>query len=268
MKITAIIPTYNRADFLKKTINSIINQTYKIDEVLIIDDGSTDNTNEVLKKFGNSIKIIKTTNVGVSAARNTGIKNAKNDWLAFLDSDDHWLEDKIQKQINLHVENKDVLFSHTGERWIRDGKVIKYPKKLAKPSGECFLENLPTCKIAASSVVVHKCIFEDIGLFDEDLSVCEDYDMWLKISHKYKIGLIEEEGIIKQAGHEQLSQTIFAIDRYHIYSLKKFLNSEYQEEVKNEIMKKCKVLIKGALKHDNKEIFNEYSKILRLLELK
>jgi len=262
MKITAIIPTFNRAILIKDALYSVLNQTYRVDEIIVVDDGSTDDTQESLKKFHN-INVIKTRNMGVSHARNIGIKDAKNDWIAFLDSDDIWLEDKIQKQVNLHKHDKNIMFSHTNERWLRDGKKIKYPRTLAKSSGYCFLQNISTCKIAASSVMIHKKVFDDVGYFDEKMRVCEDYDMWLKISSKYEIGLIKEELIIKKAGHKQLSNDIFAIDRYHVYSLQKFLDTKFKDEIKNEITKKCNILIKGALKHNNKEILNKYLKVIR-----
>jgi len=239
------------------------NQTYKVDEIIVVDDGSTDSTCKVLKEF--DIKVVKTSNHGVSHARNIGIKEAKNEWVAFLDSDDLWLEDKIQKQVELHVTNPHVLFSHTAERWQRDGRVVKYPKKLAKPFGFCFLDNLSTCKIACSSVLAHKSIFEKVGFFDENLRVCEDYDLWLRVSLEYEIGLIKEEGIIKRAGHKQLSNEIFAIDSYHVDSLLKFLNSKHSKEVKKEIEKKCKILINGAKKHANEELYYRYSAIFKKL---
>ncbi len=253
MKITAVIPTYNREKLLPKAINSVLKQSIRVDELIIIDDGSNDDTLKILKKY-KDIRVIKTKNLGVSHARNTGIKSAKNSWIAFLDSDDIWMKDKIEKQIKFHKRNPAILFSHTQERWIRGDKEIKYPKSLKKPQGECFLENSSTCKIAASSVLVHKSIFEDVGYFDENLRVCEDYDMWLKISYKYKIGLIEENLITKYAGHPQLSSSIFAIDRYHIFSLMNFLDTEFRDEIQKEIEKKCHILKKGALKHDNQEI--------------
>jgi len=262
LKISAIIPTFNRANFILKAINSIQNQTYKANEIIIIDDGSTDDTKKILKNFKNT-RIIRTKNKGVSHARNVGIKAAKNEWIAFLDSDDEWQKDKIKKQIDFHLQNPNILFSHSEEKWIRNGKEIRYPKSLKKPSGECFLQNISTCRIAASSVMMHKSIFEDIGYFDEGLRVCEDFDMWLRVSLKYKIGLLKERLITKYAGHPQLSSTIFAIDRYHIYSLEKFLYSKYKDEVKKEILKKCNILVKGAEKHNNSEIFEKYSKMIR-----
>ncbi len=262
MKISTVIPCFNRADYLPIAINSVKNQTYHIDEIIIIDDGSTDNTQDILNKI-DGIKVIKTKNLGVSHARNIGIKESKNDLIAFLDSDDVWTQDKIEKQVNFHKKNFDILFSHTGERWIRDGNRVKYPKSLKKPQGDCFLQNISTCKIATSSVLMRKSIFDDIGYFDEKLKVCEDYDLWLRVTQRYTIGLIDEELIVKNAGHKQLSASIFAIDRYHIYSLQKFLNSEFTDEAKQEIIRKCYILIKGAQKHQNQEILEIYSKVLR-----
>ncbi|MDX1810156.1 MAG: glycosyltransferase [Sulfurospirillaceae bacterium] len=262
MKITTIIPTFNRASHITTAIESVINQSYKVDEIIIVDDGSTDNTQEILERF-QDLKVIKTKNRGVSSARNIGIKEATNEWICFLDSDDEWLSEKIKSQILLHNEREDILFSHTSEIWQKDGKIVKYPKRLAKPEGHCFLENLSTCKIAASSVMVHKSVFDDIGCFDEDMRVCEDYDMWLRISHKYELGHVKEAMIIKKAGHAQLSNSIFAIDRYHISSLQKFLDTPYHDGIKNEIIKKCNILIKGALKHKNTEIYETYSKMIR-----
>lgn len=265
LKISVIIPSFNREKYLPIAINSIKDQTYHIDEIIIIDDGSTDNTQKILNKIDN-IKTIKTKNLGVSHARNIGIKASKNNWVAFLDSDDIWIQDKIEKQVNFHKKNQNILFSHTGERWIRDGKRVKYPKSLKKPQGECFLQNISTCKIAASSVLMHKSIFDDIGYFDEKLKVCEDYDLWLRVTQKYTIGLMYEELIIKNAGHKQLSTSIFAIDRYHIYSLQKLLNSKFKNEIQEEIVRKCNILIKGAKKHQNQKILELYSKMIRNIE--
>ncbi len=266
MKISVIIPVFDRLHLLPYTIDSAINQSNDIDEIIIIDDGSKEDIKQVLKPYQDTVVLIQTVNQGVSHARNTGIKNAKNKWLAFLDSDDEWMKDKIKKQADFHKNNPDTLFSHTGERWIRNNRRIKYPKRLEKPKGWCFLNNTLTCKIAASSVMMHKKIFEKIGYFDENLKVCEDYDFWLRVSFEYKIGLLDEELIIKKAGHQQLSNSIFAIDRYHIYSLEKFLNTKYHNEVKKIIEKKCQILIRGAIKYQNQEIYKIYSK--KLDELK
>ncbi len=262
MKISVIIPTYNRASFLSKTIDSILNQTVKVDEIIVVDDGSTDDTQSILNSFTN-IKYIKQTNQGVSKARNIGIQNSTNNWICFLDSDDIWHDTKIEKQIEFHITNKDILFSHTNERWLFNNKLIKQKKHQQKPSGYCFKQNVLNTLIGASTVMIHKSLFENIGYFDEDLTVCEDYDLWLRILYKYKLGYIDEKLIDKIAGHkEQLSFTTPLMDTYRIQALLKHKDSKYQEIIKDEIIKKSEILIAGAIKHKNKQIEDYYRKLL------
>jgi len=131
LEISVVIPTFNRADLILKAIESVLKQTYKASEIIVIDDGSNDETKKIIENY--DIKYFYQRNSGVSSARNKGIKVAKYDWIAFLDSDDTWREDKLQKQVDFHIKNKNILFSHTGEKWIRDEKTVKYPKRLKKP---------------------------------------------------------------------------------------------------------------------------------------
>jgi len=264
MKITAIIPTYNRKKFILKALKSIQNQTIKVDEIIIVDDGSTDNTKEILQDL--DIKYIYQNNNGVSSARNVGITEAKNEWIAFLDSDDTWHETKIEKQVEFHKSNLNILLSHTNELWKRGEKIINQKKHQQKPSGFCFLENLEACKIGPSTVMIHKDIFSEIGLFDEDLIVCEDYDLWLRISKEFEVGYLDEKLITKYAGHEnQLSFTTFAIDQYRVQALEKHLKSEYKDFVKKELINKIEVILKGARKHGNNVLVKKYEEKLSSL---
>jgi len=204
LDVSVVIPTYNRYTLLKRAINSLLTQTHTVDEIIVVDDGSTDNTKDIQNDFPNIIYIYQ-NNRGVSAARNVGIQRAKNEWIAFLDSDDEWHKEKLQKQVTFHQNNPNILMSYTDEVWIRDGKKVKIPKKYRKIGKDAFIENLSYCNIAPSSVMMHKKLFEKFGLFDESLRVCEDYDMWLRISSEEEIGLIHEKLINKYAGHgEQL----------------------------------------------------------------
>jgi len=266
MKISVIIPSYNRAKFILKAIDSILNQSIQIDEIIIVDDGSTDETKELVTSISNDhIKYIYQENKGVSNARNIGIKVAKNQWLCFLDSDDIWHENKIEKQINFHQKNTHIFFSHTDELWMFNNKIINQKKHQQKPFGFCFEKNIPNTLIGASTVMIHKKVLEDIGYFDETLVACEDYDLWLKILLKYELGLINEKLITKIAGHEnQLSFTTRLIDEYRISSLLKHKNSKYKDLILSEIVKKCNILIKGAIKHSNKEIEEKYTKLKML----
>ncbi len=257
--VSVIIPTFNRYKLTKRAILSILHQTYKNFEIIVVDDGSNDDSAKLKDEF--DISYIYQENSGVSSARNRGIKAARGEWIAFLDSDDKWNEDKLQKQMEFFKKNPSIKFCHTKERWIREGREVKYPKRLQKPSGWCFYDNLQTCKIAPSSVMLHKSILNDVGLFDENKKVCEDYDMWLRVSKKYEMGLVKEKLITKYAGDDQLSKSITFIDLHHIYSLIRFKEDKI---VKDVIRKKLNILQKGAKKHNNKELL----RIIKMIKLR
>ncbi len=238
--ISVIIPTFNRADFILQAIKSVQKQSINVDEIIVVDDGSTDGTKELLQN--ENITYLYQENSGVSSARNHGIKEAKHEWLTFLDSDDLWHKDKIKKQVALHEEHPELKASFTDEKWIRDGKIVNKKKHLKKEE-PTFLNSLRTCKIGVSTFFAHKTLFDEIGLFDEDLKVCEDYDLWLRILLKYKIKLLNKELITKQAGHKnQLSFTTPLIDTYRVQALTKHLKSEFKEAVLKEIEYKQNIL--------------------------
>lgn len=263
MKISVIIPTYNRYTLLKRAILSVYSQSYLATEIIVIDDCSTDDTKQITQDFPN-IKYFHQVNKGVSSARNLGIKKASYDWIAFLDSDDEWCEDKLLKQINYHKKNRNILMTYTDEEWIRDGKKVKIPKKFKKIGKDVLKENLSYCNIAPSSVLIHKKLFDNYGLFDEDLKVCEDYDLWLRISMSEKIGLLDEKLIRKYAGHEeQLSFKYWGMDRFRVFSLEKVFKiakDEKKETIKKELFKKYSLLYKGAIKYDRIAQINLYSR--------
>lgn len=248
--ISVIIPVYNRAKLIKRAINCVLNQSFKDYEIIVIDDGSTDETLEILESF-KEIKVIKQKNFGVSHARNQGIKSSKYPWIAFLDSDDEWHQDKLEKQINFHMQNKDILFSHTNETWIRENKELKQKKQHKKPSGFCFEENLDFCKISPSTVMLKKEIFKKVEYFDENLKVCEDYDLWLRILKSFEIGLMKEALTLKHAEDNQLSKKYHSMDLQRVQALLKHKNNYL---VTREIEKKVEILKNGAIKHGNKDI--------------
>jgi len=265
MKISVIIPTYNRENLIEKTIQSVLNQTIKADEIIIIDDGSTDSTKKILEKYDQNIRYIYQKNNGVSSARNLGINKASNEWLCFLDSDDIWHEEKLAKQIAFHTKYTHILWSHTDELWKFNSKIIKQKKHQLKPSGFCFEQNIANTLIGASTLMIHKKVIDDVGAFDERLIACEDYDLWLRILFKYELGLINEKLITKIAGHEnQLSFSTKLMDRYRIIALQKHTNTPYKESVLKQIINKCDILIQGAIKHNNKEIEDYYVKLKML----
>ena len=170
----------------------------------------------------------------------------------FLDSDDIWLDTKVQEQVEFHQTNRHILFSHTDELWKFNDKIIKQKKHQQKPMGFCFEDNISFCKIGASTVMIHISIFKDIGLFDEQLIACEDYDLWLRILTKYELGLVNKKLIEKIAGHKgQLSFETPLMDLYRIKALIKHVNNS---NAKNELVIKKNILLKGARKHNNYQL--------------
>lgn len=266
MKISVVIPTYNRYEVLKRALTSVFAQTHSPSEVIVIDDGSRDETAKILQDFPSIIYRYQ-NNSGVSSARNLGISLCSHEWIAFLDSDDAWHEEKLALHVSLHAAEKELLFSYTDELWIRDGKEVKIPKKFQKHSGEVFSQCLSHCIIAPSSVLIHKNLFEEIGVFDENLEVCEDYDLWLRLTCKHKVGLVEQKMTIKYGGHEdQLSMKYWGMDRFRVIALEKLLAHHIREdEVREMLVQKYTILLQGAKKHQKLEDEKLYKERLNFL---
>ena len=256
MRVSVIIPTYNRRRFVINAILSVMRQKEAVDEMIIVDDGSTDDTGDISQKFTEKITYYSQTNEGVSAARNLGIQKAKHDWLAFLDSDDMWKPKKLFQQKKALLENPQYRLCYTNEEWRYNGK-WKNPKKIhQKYSGWIYDKCLPLCIISSSSVIIHKSVFDEVGLFDENLPACEDYDLWLRITHRFPVLLMKEKLIIKQSGNwEQLSLN-HSLDKYRIIALAKMLETktlqpENRQKTYDVLNLKCNIYKTGCLKHDN-----------------
>ena len=265
MNISVVIPTYNRYEVLKRALTSVFAQTYTPFEVIVVDDGSTDKTSDIQKDFP-TIKYFYQKNSGVSSARNLGIKNSTCKWIAFLDSDDEWDENKLQEQVELHKENPNILMSYTAEKWVRNSVEVKVPKKFKKFGGKIFKECLSHCIIAPSATLLHKELLHVVGMFDEKLEVCEDYDLWLRVTCRHKMGLVDKPLITKYGGaDDQLSMKYWGMDRFRIQSLEKLLHVESLTQVKKRLVidiliKKYELLLKGAIKYDKISFINLYGK--------
>jgi len=262
-RISVIIPTYNRGKVLERAIKSVLAQTYTNFELIVVDDGSTDNTSRILSKFAEKIRYFSKLHGGVSSARNFGLEKSEGTWVAFLDSDDYWLPEKLERQMQYLQENPEILIVQTDEKWIRRGIYVNPMKKHRKYSGWIFPQCLPLCIVSPSAVLVHQKVFNDVGVFDENLPVCEDYDLWLRIASKYQIALIPEKLVVKTGGHsDQLSRQYWGMDRYRIQALEKLLKDNLaltppqRELVLKEIIKKLTILETGRRKrHDLPNIF-------------
>ncbi|MBC7363884.1 MAG: glycosyltransferase family 2 protein [Candidatus Aminicenantes bacterium] len=255
--VSAIIVTYNRASFLPEAVESVLGQTYfqknpQDWELLIVDDGSTDETPAIIQKYlaDPRIRYLRTENKGVSAARNLGLARAKGNFIGFLDSDDLWLKDKIQVQMSYLRAFPEAMFCLTEEIWIRHGRRVNQAKKHKKYSGWVLDKVLPLCLLSLSSTLFRRQLFAEIGVFDEGLPVCEDYDLGLRIALRYPYHFISKPLIIKRGGHnDQLSRKYWGMDRWRIVALEKALKNELTEEqsrlIKAEIQRKCEILISG-----------------------
>ena len=253
MNISVVIPSYNRKDFLKRSIDSAINQTKKPLEIIVVDDGSTDGTEAMIKSDYDFVKFIKQKNKGVSAARNIGIKVSIGEWICFLDSDDEWKKDKLEKQINAMKSNPGYKFFHSNEIWIKNGLRINQKKKHKKYGGDIFDKCLDICRISPSSVMIGKTVFDEVGNFNEDLVVCEDYELWLRICDKYRVFFIDEPLIIKYGGHQgQLSYSIESIENHRIKALEYLILGNLKKKNKRQavqmLLSKLTIYLRGLIK--------------------
>lgn len=254
MRISVIIPVYNRVNLVGRALTSVYAQSRSPWEVIVVDDGSSDGTGDYVRSHFPQARYIHQSNQGVSAARNRGIDAASSDWLAFLDSDDEWLPQKLQIQCRALETNSKHRVCHSNEVWVRRGKRVNPMRKHAKSGGNIFRRCLPRCVISPSSVIVHRSVLETVGGFDEALPVCEDYDLWLRVCAVYSVFYVEQPLIIKYGGHpDQLSQRHPAMDRFRIEALEKIvrggtLSPADRHAAVNTLLQKIRIYADGAEK--------------------
>ncbi len=251
--ISVIIPTYNRGWALTNAIDSVLAQDYKNFELIVVDDGSTDNTSNLIDRYAGRLKPIQQTNAGVSAARNRGIKEAGGDFLAFLDSDDTWLPQKLSRQMDFFTRRPEALICQTQEIWIRNNIRVNPKKCHKKPSGMIFEPSLDLCLVSPSAVMVKKELLKEIGCFDERLPACEDYDLWLRVSCRHMIYLVDDPLVIKHGGHPDQLSSAPGLDRFRVQALHKIVQSGQLTETQLNaatavLKKKCKIYAIGCRK--------------------
>jgi glycosyltransferase involved in cell wall biosynthesis len=271
VSVSAIIPTYNRRELLPRAIDSVLAQkTSSNVECIVVDDGSEDGTADLVKSRYPDVRLIEQSNRGVSAARNVGINEASHDWVAFLDSDDEWMPNKLDSQLR-HLDECGLLVSHTEEIWIRNGTRVNPHRKHAKRGGWIFQHCIPLCAISPSSVLMHRDVIDAVGEFDESLPACEDYDYWLRLTCQFEVAFHETPAVIKHGGHQdQLSRQHWGMDRFRVQALEKILDADLTNEdrsaARRMLRQKLRILLIGARKRANQQLVEACESRLRTLD--
>lgn len=237
--VDVIIPIFNGEKYISQAIDSVLAQTYPVAKVIVVDDGSTDATKEIVKsKKSSKTKIIYTyqKNHGLSSARNAGIKLAKSNYLAFLDCDDLWEKSKLEKQMTVFttspVKNLGLVYcdcQYISEAGVGLPKKSSFKKEIKGDVLQKLIESNYITGSGSAVVIRHAC-FEKVGLFDESLRVCEDWDMWLRIAREFGIDAVMEK-LVK------------------IRLLPRSLSSDKITMLKSAIIVSQKLVTKGELYH-------------------
>jgi glycosyltransferase involved in cell wall biosynthesis len=266
--VSIIIPTYNRSGFLKESVESVLSQTFNDFELIIVDDGSTDDTADVVSSSCDPrIQYEYQVNRGVSSARNVGVSLATAPYIAFLDSDDIWLPGKLENQLSFFHERPDISICQTEELWVRNGRRVNPRQKHAKHSGWIFEACLPLCIVSPSAVMFRREAFDALGGFDESFPACEDYDLWLRAALRYEIHTLSEPMIIKRGGHDDQLSRQWGLDVWRIRALEKILGDSMLSEKRRdlvfaEIARRSRIVADGAKKRGNDELYREYEEKL------
>ncbi len=264
--VSVIIPTFDRKDLVREAVDSVLAQDFDDYELIVVDDGSTDGTAEALASYGRRLRLIRQANRGVSAARNAGIRAAAAPLIALLDSDDLWLPGKLTAQTAFFRAHPDALICQSEEIWIRNGLRVNPRKKHRKPSGDIFERSLQLCLVSPSAVMMRRRLLDEVGLFDESLPACEDYDLWLRVACRHPVYLIDKPLIVKRGGHaDQLSRRP-GLDRYRIRSLARLLAGGRLDPARDAaarrvLQQKCAIYIQGCLKRGKLEEARRYREI-------
>ncbi len=270
MLVSVIIPTFDRELLLPRAVHSVLKQSHTALECIVVDDGSTDRTLEVLAPIAEAdprLRVLGQANAGVAAARNVGLAVCRGEYVALLDSDDEWLPRKIEIQL-AWMRQMGWQVSQTEEIWIRGGRRVNPMRKHAKPMGDFFERALETCLVSPSCAMFTRGVLDDVGDFDPDLRTCEDYDYWLRTLLVHGIGLVPEALTIRHGGRgDQLSAQMLGQDLFRIRSLcnllrDKELDVERRDVVVRALRKKQGIYVQGCLKRGRLE---EARRVLELV---
>jgi glycosyltransferase involved in cell wall biosynthesis len=252
-RVSVVIPTWNRAWCLGEALDSVLAQGFRDFELIVVDDGSTDGTAGLLARYGAALRTIRQENRGVAAARNAGIAAARGALIAFLDSDDLWLPEKLAVQVAHFDRRPAALICQTGEIWVRRGRRVNPRRRHRKPEGMIFEPSLELCLVSPSAVMLRRELLAEVGLFDEELPACEDYDLWLRVACRHPVDLIDRPLVVKRGGHPDQLSAAWGLDRFRIRSLARLLASgrldpDQARAAARTLRQKCAVYANGCRK--------------------
>jgi glycosyltransferase involved in cell wall biosynthesis len=278
--VTAIIPVYNRPEQVKEAVLSVLSQTWRPLELIVGDDGSTDLTGTVVQRMIDEnetsveMVLLELPHTGYpGAVRNSCAEAAKGEYLAFLDSDDLWRPEKLEKQIHPFLRNPSLRISHTREEWNREGKIISQARLRHKREGDLFQDSLKKCIIGPSTVMIRKDLFLESGGFRDDLEIAEDYEYWLRLTAVEQVRFLDEPLTVKRAGHEdQLSEKYGHIELFRIEGLKTLVDKSYfhgwyAAAAARELSRKCQVYGRGCMKREKMPEGREYMELSGYYEI-
>ncbi len=258
--ISVLVPTYNRKALLRESLESVFAQDFSGYEVIVVDDGSNDGTEKMIaglrKRF--NLRYIRVNHSGMPGkVRNIGAAEAKGDFLAFLDSDDLWLPEKLSRQMR-YMKKGGARISHTREIWLREGREISQKGQKHRREGMIFRDALKKCIIGPSTVIMERDFFEESGGFREDLEIAEDYEFWLRITCRNPVGYLDEALTVKRAGGwDQLSEKYGHIEYFRIKGLRALVGNGYFEDLhalaRQELVRKCRIYAAGCSKRGRAE---------------
>lgn len=263
--VSVIIPTFNRAASLSRAVDSVLAQSFRDFELIVVDDGSLDDTIRLLSPLAGELKLLRLEHRGMPGrARNAGAAAARGSYLAFLDSDDLWLPEKLTRQMPLVLAGARVC--HTRELWLRGGREVSQKGQRHRRQGDLFGDALVKCVIGPSTAVVEKSLFDSAGGFREDLAVAEDYELWLRLCFAWPVAYLDEALTVKRARMEEageepnLSEKYGHIEFFRIQALKDLVargafvsQPEKEALARVELARKLRIYAAGCRKRGRRD---------------
>ena len=259
LEVSIIIPNFNRDAPMRRAVESVLAQQGVNFELLVVDDGSDLPPRELyrqLQEAGHRV-LSSQRRRGPGPARNWGAQEARGHYLAMLDSDDSWLPGKLARQLE-SLRQSGLRVGQVGEEWYRDGQRVEPLKAHRAAAGDLFQRSLRAICVSGSSVMVERDLFLEMGGFDEELFVCEDYELWLRVAARELFDFVDQPLVVKRGGHpDQLSKVLPAMDRFRLRALAKGLAfeayGERWEAARDELIRKAGILAKGSSKRGMEE---------------